>query len=414
MKILVLSSLYPPHYVGGYELGCCDVVEGLKRRGHTVAVLTSTYGVTRPQSDGEVFRWLRSDLGWDYESSVGDRVRLLEKEIRNRRAFRRLVAQIRPDLVYVWAMRSISLSLLFMAGQIGLPLCYFVSDNWLANWEGHDRWLLRPNHPARRVFKALLSLAADALGGRAPIGMPDLRRVQFASEYLKQTALRHGKAVTDAEVIHWGVDAGRFPYRTARAGGATRLLYVGQLAEPKGVHTAIEAFRLLAGDGNRDITLTIAGGTIFPEYAARLRSLVSSAGLEQRVYFTGLLPREQLPDLYQAHDILIFPSAWEEPFSITLLEALASGLAVVGTTTGGSAEILRHEINALVFPKEDAPACAALVRRLLDQPALFERVRLAGRQTVEQHFRIETMIARIEQSLLAAAGEGLGVRHGSL
>lgn len=414
MNILVLSSLYPPHYVGGYELGCRDVVEGLKRRGHTIAVLTSTYGVTRPESDGEVFRWLRSDLGWDYDSAVGDRVRLLEKEIRNRRAFRRLVARFQPDLVYVWAMRSISLSLLFMAGQIGLPLCYFVSDDWLANWEGHDRWLLRPHHPARRAFKAVLGMAADAFGGRAPIVTPDLRRVQFASEYLKQTALRRGKAVADAEVIHWGVDIGRFPYRPARPGGATRLLYVGQLAQPKGVHTAIEAFRLLAEDGNYDITLTIAGGTIFPEYAARLRSMVGSAGLEQRVHFTGLLPREQLPGLYQAHDILIFPSAWEEPFSITLLEALASGLAVVGTTTGGSAEILRHDINALVFPKEDAPACAAQIRRLLNQPGLFERVRLAGRQTVEQRFRIETMIERIEQSLVLAAGVGLRVRQGSL
>jgi glycogen synthase len=43
MRVLVLSNFYPPHFIGGYELGCRDVVEGLKARGHDVRVLTSTY-----------------------------------------------------------------------------------------------------------------------------------------------------------------------------------------------------------------------------------------------------------------------------------------------------------------------------------------------------------------------------------
>src|SRR5579859_3736774 len=43
MKILVVTNLYPPHHVGGYELGCRDIVEQLRRRGHEVRVLTSTF-----------------------------------------------------------------------------------------------------------------------------------------------------------------------------------------------------------------------------------------------------------------------------------------------------------------------------------------------------------------------------------
>jgi glycosyltransferase involved in cell wall biosynthesis len=403
LKILTLSSLYPPHHVGGYELGCRDVVEALKRRGHTIKVLTSTYGVGRAMSDGEIYRWLQSDLGWSFESSAGNRVKLVAKELQNRRAFRRLAAEFQPDLVYTWPIRYISLSLALMAQRAGLPVCYYVSDDWLAGWESIDRWMQQPRHPVRRLSKRMLGLAVEALGGRTAGATLDLRHVQFTSEHIKRAALAAGKPVEDAAVIHWGVDLNRFPYRQAARPGARRILYVGQLARVKGVHTAIAAFQqAAAARGGRDLTLTIAGGTIFPAYGAELRALVRSSGLEQRVSFTGLLARDQLPALYQEHDALIFPSIWDEPFSITLLEALASGLVVVGTTTGGSAEILRHDENALTFAPEDAGACAAHLLRLIDQPELCERLRWNGRRTVEERFRIETMIDKIDAALQAA------------
>ncbi|MFQ5772284.1 MAG: hypothetical protein ACE5HX_17245, partial [bacterium] len=82
MRILVISNLYPPYFVGGYELGCRDVVDGLKARGHHVKVLTSTYGVNKPEHDSEVYRWLQSDLGWNTRSLTRF-VKLLRKEVRN-------------------------------------------------------------------------------------------------------------------------------------------------------------------------------------------------------------------------------------------------------------------------------------------------------------------------------------------
>ena len=62
MRILTLSNLYPPHYVGGYELRCGKVVEALRRRGHSVEVLTSNHGVggdRPPAEDNSVNRSLR-------------------------------------------------------------------------------------------------------------------------------------------------------------------------------------------------------------------------------------------------------------------------------------------------------------------------------------------------------------------
>ena len=83
---------------------------------------------------------------------------------------------------------------------------------------------------------------------------------------------------------------------------------------------------------------------------------------------------------------------------------MASGLAIVSTCTGGSGEILADEENALIFPKGDAARCADQILRLVNSPDLFERVRNKGRQLVEDHFRIERMVEKIDCSLRDIAG----------
>ena len=139
-----------------------------------------------------------------------------------------------------------------------------------------------------------------------------------------------------------------------------------------------------------------------PDYDNGIHRLVGSLGLENNVRFTGLVPRDQLPSIYREHDILLFPSIWEEPFSLTLLEAMSSGLAVVGTNTGGSSEILRNEENALIFQTEDAEACAKQVIRLLQSAKLLEKLRCNGRSTVEEDFRLDDMVDRIDLALKKA------------
>jgi glycogen(starch) synthase len=139
MRILVISNLYPPHYIGGYELGCRDVVEALKSRGHQIKVLTSTHGVPEARVEGDVYRWLRT--GGEEprpRGRVGIAVRLLQKEWTNQNSFRALVEAFDPELVYVWNPVGISLSLARVAEEMRLPLCYLVSDRWLAQAPAED------------------------------------------------------------------------------------------------------------------------------------------------------------------------------------------------------------------------------------------------------------------------------------
>ena len=407
MRILVLTNFYPPHYVGGYELGCRDVVEGLKARGYEVRVLTSTYKVNKPSRKQGVYRWLQTDFASGGNGSGF--FRLLRKELTNRRAFKSACRSFRPDVIYAWNITHISVSNLLMAQQMGLPVCYFVSDHWLSRWE-EDPWILRtrrdPRRPHRRLVWRLLRplLSASGLWPKDPL---ELSHAQFVSRFLKQATAEAGKPAAGSEVIHWGVDVDRFSANGA-ARDASKLLYVGQITAHKGVGTAVEMLKLIREKYGCDkATLTVVGG---PDYDGEIGRLVRSLNLEAEVRFTGLVPRERLPEIYREHGTLIFPSVWDEPFSITLLEAMSSGLAVVGTETGGSAELLDDGVNALTFPKRDAEACAMQVKRLIDDPQLFDRIRRNGMRAVRSGFRLDRMIDEIEGSLRRVKGDVEGRR----
>src|SRR5215212_7442873 len=101
LRVVVVTNYYPPHFIGGYELGCRDIVEALKSRGHQVRVLTSTYKVDQPQTDGEVYRWLRLSEWWT-PNLLRDLAAVLRKEVTNQQAFRQLCREFEPDLVYMW------------------------------------------------------------------------------------------------------------------------------------------------------------------------------------------------------------------------------------------------------------------------------------------------------------------------
>jgi glycosyltransferase involved in cell wall biosynthesis len=91
-----------------------------------------------------------------------------------------------------------------------------------------------------------------------------------------------------------------------------------------------------------------------------------------------------------------------EGLGMSMLEAMASGLVVVGTASGGGAELLVNERTGLVFPKRDAAACAAQVFRLLEDRALYNRLRHGARRAIEERFGIEEIMNWLETSLRSA------------
>jgi glycosyltransferase involved in cell wall biosynthesis len=177
------------------------------------------------------------------------------------------------------------------------------------------------------------------------------------------------------------------------------LLYAGQLVRHKGVHTAIEAMaRLVSVWKIEQIHLTLVGSG-HPGYEAFLRGLVAQAGLQDYVTFLKPVSKDKIPGLFQQSDVLVFPSIYEEPLARVTQEAMASGLLVIGTTTGGTRELLKHDETGLTFEPEDAEGLAQQVARLIAEPELSRRLAQAGRQRVRARFTLDRMVTEIEAYL---------------
>ena len=123
--------------------------------------------------------------------------------------------------------------------------------------------------------------------------------------------------------------------------------------------------------------------------------------LSRAVRFLGYVPRQELAALYSTARLCAYPSLYEG-FGLPVVEAMASGLVVLGTASGGSGETLIHERTGLVFPKEDASTCAAHVLHLMKDRSLYESLRQSGRRAVENYFEMGRLMDDLERSLQSA------------
>lgn len=196
-------------------------------------------------------------------------------------------------------------------------------------------------------------------------------RIVSVSRTLRALALEtQPDAVID--VIPNGVDVSRF---TPGPDSAAGLLFVGRLIERKGVNLLVEAFAGLAGEFP-ELTLTVVGDG--PEQP-QLQAMADALGLGNRIEFTGHLDREPLAAAYRRAAILVLP-ALSEAMPNVVLEAMASGLAIVTTRTGAG-ELLRG--NGLTVDEPAVEPLRDTLATYLRDPELLLQHRHASRRVAE-------------------------------
>jgi glycosyltransferase involved in cell wall biosynthesis len=139
------------------------------------------------------------------------------------------------------------------------------------------------------------------------------------------------------------------------------------------------------------LKLVIVG---YGELETNLRELATTTGVAEQVLFTG--QRSDVSDLLPAFDIFALPSR-TEGLSIALLEACATGLAVVATAVGGNTEIIRHEETGLLIPVDDADALRDALMSLLNEPGLRRRLGTTASEWVTAHASIDALCATYDR-----------------
>lgn len=187
--------------------------------------------------------------------------------------------------------------------------------------------------------------------------------------------------------IHNGIRIGGAPGRKT-AGGNIVFTTVGRFAAIKNHAMMIRAFHQANAP---DSCLWLVGDG--PE-RGHLEALVQELGLDGRVVFTGF--RQDVVDILAKTDVFLMSSDYEG-ISIAVLEAMRSGLPVIGTRVGGMAETVQEGETGILVGKGDVEAMARAIRTLIASPD--ERVRLGerARRFLEAEFSITTMVERYER-----------------
>jgi glycosyltransferase involved in cell wall biosynthesis len=380
VKVLVVADELEPY--GGQERSLVDVTEGLVARGHTVDLLYRRGGSFEE-------RYRRACRAMTPIATLRGR----EGQRFHRAALLQAALGARPaaadvDVVYLNDDRHA-----FVGGVLS-------------------------RRPRRPLVCHLRLPVTTARTRQDRLGLPLVDRFIAVSAATRDEYVADGFAPGKLDVVHNGIDPGRFPFGSEERRAAARadlgldgqftVVFAGRLDHAKGIETLLDAWAAL-GLGPDEGRLVLAGEARNHRSPAAAEAYVAS--LRDRAPADTCLWLGRRPDvvpLYHAADVVALPSVFPEPFGRVLVEALACGRPAVGSAVGGIPEILTGELAPGVVPPGDPAALAAALARLRGwrdrDPGLAERCRAS----VEASFTLERTVAGVEAVLQRAVAERRG------
>jgi glycosyltransferase involved in cell wall biosynthesis len=359
-----------PHGDGTIAWG---FIRELARRGHRLHVACDDVDLSGLPPPGVVLH--RLGVGMRREPW-----RRLEYMVRCRFLFERLRARERFDIVHQMNPVFPGLSLALLGSGVPLVLGAYVAawDCWFDGNPYVEKPLQR--HVKRtllylqqRSAAALLATTRAAVDTRIVATRASLRRVRWQNH---------------------GVDTRAFvsPEPAGRASDSARILFLANVSARKGIFPLLEAFALVRA-ARPDASLGIAGdGPTLAEVRARVTEL----GLDGAVDVLGNVPRADVPGLMHASAVYCLPS-FGEPYATTVIEAMAAGLPLVVTNSGGLAELVDAE-GGLLVPPRDVPALAAALLAILDSPERARRMGEHNRRRAQREFDWEAVVDTLEST----------------
>jgi glycosyltransferase involved in cell wall biosynthesis len=173
------------------------------------------------------------------------------------------------------------------------------------------------------------------------------------------------------------------------------ILYAARICPQKQPHVFVRTMELLARSGREFVALVAGDGELQPQ----LEASIASSRLGGRVRLLGPVAADRMPGLMAAADIFFLPSLWEG-IAMSIYEAMATGLCVVGADVGGQAELVTPDTGVLLpFPTRDAEleavAYSDTISILFDQPERMRSLGAAARLRIARHFELASMGERM-------------------
>jgi glycosyltransferase involved in cell wall biosynthesis len=297
-----------------------------------------------------------------------------------------------------------------------VPKVTHFHSSWLDE-EKINREAQRPSKGTARIFFSLkLAVILRVIRFMEGRCFKDSRSILFLSEYSRKHFLSYyPKRKYRLRVIPGGVDVDAFfPLGPGQDRSALRevlklptdrpvLLTVRRLEARMGLDNLILAVaQIVERAPELDFLLVIGGKGALKN---QLEELVEQHDLEDRVRFVGRITREQLPIYYRSADVFILPTLSIEGFGLVTVEALASGLPVLGTPVGGTVEILKGVDESLLFPGITPDMLSHRIEKFLKDPVPFEALKMRCRERAVQNYSWEKVVDLIEDEFFLVLGK---------
>lgn len=382
-RVLHLSSLYPPHIVGGAERSVSMLAEAQAAAGWQVAAACLTPGDAQEEELGgvSVFRMPHGNDFWIEDwAQHGQRAREWAKfkqqaNFAIERRFGAVIDRFRPDIINTHSLVDISTRVWRAAKARGVPVVHTLRDFDLlcaaSSMYRDETGPCTHRHLKCRILTFTKQFDQRLVSAVTAVGSEVLRR-HLDYGFFKQVPDRLRRVIWNtAQVAGIGPD-----YVRPQRSGVMTFGYLGRISPEKGVDVLLKAARLLPRDRWRLVIAGSALGDLAP-YEKLAEGLP--------VDFIGFATPKAL---FEQIDTLVTPSLWAEPLGRTVIEAYYAGVPVIGARSGGVAEIIADD--AWLVPPGDVEALAVRMARAIDE----------GRQPPPDRDRV---VARTDPDAVAGA-----------
>lgn len=382
-RVLFISSVFPPD-IGGPSQQSASLTQELAAQGLSVNLLLpegKRVPVSRPRLLTRVVR----DVGRGGRAPVWKLLRLVNLF----QFFCASIARVRPIAIHIQVFGDpFGLMAILAARLMGVPILVKLTGEKHVEWagehgEGGWRVVL-----LRGLDWAQLH-AADRVWTTSPQFQVRLRREYNLSR--KQVLM----LPNFIELEGFEAVAAR---RTKQVGKGLQVLCVARLRPWKGLEHTLRACAL-AGDAVAGLTIVGCGSE---DYLAALKRLAVRLGIDSRVSFRPAVAPDAIASTYGSADVFILLSDYE-PFGIVLVEAMAAGLPVIATHTGGIPSVLGELGPECMVAPGDADAAGKLLIELSQSSERIDRLVVAGRRRARR-FDLASGARRLHEAYIELGG----------
>jgi len=179
------------------------------------------------------------------------------------------------------------------------------------------------------------------------------------------------------------------------------ILFVGRKCPYKGPQVLVDALPEICKENPESLALLVGPDYFFGSnsrsYSAFLEERARELGVKDNVVIKGFVSEQALRDYYNAADIVVCPSIWQEPFGKVVIEAYACEKPVVATKVGGLPEIVKDGASGILIPPNNPEALANAVCNLLKDKKRAKCMGKKGRKIVETKFSFEVVSKKCQR-----------------